>query len=263
MREKVKIMGILNVTPDSFSDGGQFFSVDAAAARALLMVREGADIIDVGGESSGPGSSDVSEEEELRRVIPVISLLRKSQPALFISIDTYKAEVARLAIAAGASMVNDVTALRGDPQMAHVIAQTGVPVVLMYSKDKTARTTRLKKCYRDVVKTVRGFLEERVTCALRAGIKREQIILDPGMGAFVSGEPRYSFEILERLEELKELGFPILVGVSRKSFLGGAVNERLAATLKANALAIKNGADILRVHDVKAHTAAFRDIIEI
>jgi dihydropteroate synthase len=265
---KVKIMGILNVTPDSFSDGGKYMDPDLAVARARQIVEEGADMIDIGGESSGPGSVDVPLEEELRRVIPLVRAIRK---VAFISVDTYKAEVARQAIAAGARMINDVTGLRGDPEMVRVIAATGAPVVLMYSKDPTARTTRLKKHYRDVVKIIYKFLEERIDFVLRNGVKPNQIIIDPGMGAFVSMDPKYSFEILERLAEFKKLGFPILVGVSRKSFLQaepkrgyfinaprraqpqGKIEERLESTLAANRLAIQNGADIIRVHDVPAH----------
>lgn len=251
MGKTVKIMGILNVTPDSFSDGGRFMKPGDAVARALQMIEEGADIIDIGGESSGPGSVDVSVEEELQRVMPVIKKL--SVVSCQLSVDTYKSEVARQAVASGASMINDVTALRGDPQMAHVIAETGVSVVLMYSKDSTARTTRLKKRYRDVVKIILEFLEERIDFALRHGVKREQIIIDPGMGAFVSADPKYSFEILRRLGEFKKLGCPILVGTSRKSFLPEKISERLAPTLLANLIAIQNGADIIRVHDVAEH----------
>lgn len=242
-----------------------------AVARALQMIREGADIIDIGGESSGPGSVDVSVEEELRRVIPVIlslchpefisgssfhldeGILKRVQNDIVISIDTYKSEVARQGVSAGASMINDVTALRGDPKMAAVVAKTGAQIVLMYSKDPTARTTRLKKRYSDAVRTILEFLEERIDFALSQGIKREQIIIDPGMGAFVSADPKYSFEILARLAEFKRLGFPILVGTSRKSFLPGKIEERLKPTLEANILAIKNGADIIRVHDVATH----------
>jgi len=155
-------------------------------------------------------------------------------------------------------MVNDVTALRGDPNMVHVIAETGVSVVLMYSKDKTARTTRIKKHYRDVVKTIHKFLEERIDFALRNGVKPNQIIIDPGMGAFVSTDPKYSFEILQRLAEFKKFGLPILAGTSRKSFLPGKIEERLEPTLAANLLAIQNGANIIRVHDVAAHTRMVR-----
>lgn len=259
-------MGILNATPDSFSDGGKFFrkkgshgSRPAATAlcHALQMVHAGADIIDIGGESSGPGSTDVPVQEELRRIIPIIKTLYHhfiaEDDSVVISVDTYRAEVARQAIAAGARMVNDITALRGDPQMARVIAETGVEIVLMYSKDSTPRTTRVKKRYRDVVKTIAQFLEERIKFCLRAGIKRKQIIIDPGMGAFVSGDPKYSYEILRRLAEFKKLGMPILIGTSRKSFLSGAVRERLVPTLVTHAVAMMNGASIIRVHDVGEH----------
>lgn len=256
MDRKVKIMGILNVTPDSFSDGGKYTLPQAALQQALQLIREGADMIDIGGEASGPGSQYVPAQEEMRRVLLVIERLnrfRLHRPKPVISIDTYKAEVAWNAIAAGASMVNDITALRGDPEMAGVIAKSGVSVVLMYAKDPTARTTRIKKRYRDIMRTVKDFLEARISFAQRTGIKKSQIILDPGMGAFVSMEPKYSYEILRRLGELKVFGCPILVGTSRKSFLPGTIEERLEPTLTANLLAIQNGADIIRVHDVAAH----------
>ncbi|MBI5413431.1 dihydropteroate synthase [Candidatus Peregrinibacteria bacterium] len=246
-------MGILNVTPDSFSDGGQFFDTEKAVKQAQKMVREGADIIDVGGESTGPGSVDVPLAEELRRVIPVIKKLKELNLKAEISIDTYKVQVAREAILAGATIVNDVTAMRGDPEMAAVVSQFGVKVVLMYSKDKIPRTTRELKQYDDVIKTIMYFFEERIAYAQNYGIRRNQMIIDPGMGAFVSGEPKYSFEVLQRLAQFNKLGLPILVGTSRKSFLGGEVDDRLQQTLKASALAAKNGATILRVHDVASH----------
>lgn len=258
MEKRVKIMGILNVTPDSFSDGGKFLDPDSAFVRAQQMIAEGADIIDIGGESSGPGSVDISLEEEFRRVIPVIKKL--SVISCQLSVDTYKSEVARQAIASGASMINDVTALRGDPRMARVVAETGARIVLMYSKDPTARTTRLKKRYRDVVKTILEFLEERIKFVLSQGIKRDQIIIDPGMGAFVSTDPKYSFEILAQLTKFKRLEFPILVGTSRKSFLPGKIEERLEPTLAANLLAIQNGADIIRVHDIASHARLLKTI---
>lgn len=251
-------MGILNVTPDSFFDGNIFLQKKNALRHAGRMVKEGADIIDIGGESSGPGSENVSVEEELRRVIPVVKAVRKKFPELQISVDTYKAEVARRAIAAGATMINDVTALRGDAQMARVIAESGVPVVLMYSKDPTARTTRAKKRYKDVVKTIKDFLRARIAYAKFQGIRDSQIIIDPGMGVFVSGYPKYSFEILARLKEFQPLGYPILVGASRKGFLGGALKDRLGASVVAHITAVQNGANIIRVHDVAAH----RDILD-
>lgn len=253
----VKIMGILNVTPDSFSDGGKFFRGETAVARALQMIKEGASIIDVGGESSGPGSTYVPLQEELRRVIPVIAEIHRRAPRVMISVDTYKAGVARQAIAAGARMVNDVTALRADTKMAPLIAKTGVKVVLMYSKDKTARTTRVAKRYKYVVKTIMEFLKKRIMYARRFGIKKSQIIIDPGMGAFVSAIPGFSYEILCRLQEFKKLGYPVLVGTSRKSFLPGPLHERLGQTLVSNMIAVLNGADIIRVHDVGEHREFF------
>jgi dihydropteroate synthase len=278
MATKVKIAGILNVTPDSFSDGGKFFSLKKALVQAKKLIAAGADIIDVGGESSGPNSTFVPVDEELRRVIPVVlslrallfaegkrkrgnllfakqcplacRLLRRNDNNVIISVDTYKSKVAVQAIAAGTKIINDVTALRGDPKMAGLIAKTGVKIILMYSKDQTARTTRTKKRYKDVIKTIKEFLKERVEFALSQGIKRSQIILDPGMGAFISGDPKYSLEVIRRLGELKDLGFPVLVGISRKSCLPGPLAERDAATFAANLVAIQNGADIIRVHEV-------------
>lgn len=251
-----KLMGILNVTPDSFSDAGQHFSTEAAVTRGLQMVEEGADIIDVGGESTGPGSSDVSLKEELRRVVPVIRALRQRDGNVWISIDTWKAEVARQAIEAGADIVNDVTALRGDPAMASVLAEEKVPVVLMYSKDSTPRTTRDAIQYEDVVKTVKDFLKERVVVAEQAGIARTKVVIDPGMGAFVSGDPKYSVELLRRLREFEALGYSILVGASRKGFIeqlgaGGGPEDRLEGSLAAATMALLNGAHILRAHDVR------------
>lgn len=252
MGNKIQIMGVLNVTPDSFSDGGKFFDVETAVDQARKMIKEGADIIDIGGESSGPRSRNVGLEEELRRVIPVIKRIVPitKKAGVKISIDTYKSQVAKQAIEAGANIINDVTALRGDPEMASVAAETGVPIILMYSKDPTARTTRIKKNYKDVVKTVMDFLKERAEFAIKSGIKKSRIVLDPGMGAFVSSEPKYSYEILRRLGEFNTLGFPILIGTSRKSFLPGAINERLIPSLIANLSAARNGASIIRVHDV-------------
>lgn len=265
-RSCVKIMGILNVTPDSFSDGEKFFvphfSIALAARCAREIIRQGADIIDVGGEATGPGSKNISLKEELHRVVPVIKRLavlpEVKRGKILISVDTYKAEVARQAILAGARIVNDVTALRGDTKMAQVIAKTGVQIILMYSKDSSPRTTRIRRQYRDVVKTVMEFLAKRIEFALRAGIKRRQIIIDPGMGAFVSSDPKCSFEILRRLAEFKQLGFPILVGTSMKSFLPGAVSQRdlsgrRGPTLISNLVAIQNGAAIIRVHDTAQH----------
>lgn len=258
--DQPRIMGILNVTPNSFLDGGEFFDggksggailVDRAVERALAMVQEGADIIDVGGESTGPGSIEVSLEEELRRVIPVIRGIREKNQEVWISVDTWKAEVAKQAILTGADMVNDVMALRmGGEVLAQVVAESGVPVVMMYSKDSSPRTTRDRVEYGDVVQAIKRFFDERLRFAEKHGIKPAQIILDPGMGAFVSGDPRYSFEILRRLGEFKDFGFPILVGASRKGFLGGELKDRMEKSLAAALVAVMNGARFVRVHDV-------------
>lgn len=247
-------MGILNVTPDSFSDGGKFIDVDDAVERALKMVEEGADIIDIGGESTGPGSSDVDVKEELERVIPVFEKLRHKTEVL-LSVDTYKHQVALHALAVGADMVNDVTALRGDDEMAKSLAGHECPVVLMYAKDETPRTTNEDVQYDDVVDSVKRLLKDQIAVAEKAGIKRERVVVDPGMGAFVSSEPFYSLQLLKRLEELQELNCPILVGASRKSFIGKTLDlplhERLEGSLTAAAIAVWNGAAIIRAHDVK------------
>ncbi len=256
--EKPLVMGILNVTPDSFSDGGKFHNHKEAVEYALEMVKQGADILDVGGESTGPGSKDVGAEEELKRVLPVVHMLREQlggRTGAWISVDTYKSEVARAALDAGADMINDVTALRGDAGMASVLAAYDVPVVLMYSKDSTPRTTRDDIHYDDVIRTVKDFFTERAGIAVEGGITRERLILDPGMGAFVSADPKYSLQLLRRLGEFLSFDLPVLVGPSRKSFIGQVLdvplNRRLEGTLGACAAAVMNGASILRVHDVQ------------
>lgn len=254
-----KIMGILNTTPDSFSDGGLYNTVDAAVRRAMQMEREGADIIDIGGESSGPGSKDVSEQEELERVIPIIKAVAE-ETNLPISVDTYKSKVADEAIKAGAAMINDVTAGRVDPKILDVAAKTGSYLVLMYSKDPTARTSKEATQYNDVVQTISMFLWERAQAAEKAGVKKDRIILDTGMGAFISTESKYSFEVIRRLKEFEKLGYPIFVGPSRKSFLGGKLDERLQRTMATVAICLENGADIVRVHDVR-EAVETRDIL--
>lgn len=260
-------MGILNVTPDSFYDGGKFDAPDDAVRRAMQMAEEGADIIDIGGESTGPRSETVSVEEELKRVIPVIEAMRKYDKCnkylsyfrigsiYRISIDTYKAEVAAAALDAGASMVNDVTAGRGDPAMFPLIAARQCSYIMMRSKDNSPRTTVQETSYGDVLATIHAFFEERIAAAEVAGIRRSQIILDPGLGHFVSSDPQYSWHILEHLEFLQDFGCGILVSPSRKSFTAEHPNqppaERLRGTLKATALAIAHGATIIRTHDVR------------
>lgn len=249
MKKETKIMGILNVTPDSFSDGGRFEGGNLLEVLGR-MIEDGVDLVDIGGESTGPGSSDVSLEEELRRVVPAVAAVREAFPELVISVDTWKSEVAEAALEAGADMINDVTAGRGDGRIFEVVARRGAPIVLMYSKDGTPRTTRNVVRYDDVMRTVKDFLRERIEVAKAFGVK--EIIVDPGMGAFVSGDAAPSFELLERIEELDELGCPVLVGTSRKSFLCEGTpssDERLLATL-ATSVWLKGKVDFLRVHDV-------------
>lgn len=252
-----RVMGILNVTPDSFSDGGKFFPPNHAVKRAEEMIKEGADIIDIGGEATGPGSKEVSTEEELRRIISVVERVAKLK--VVVSVDTSKAEVAEQAIKAGAQIINDVSALRGDPKMAQVIVGSGAAIVLMFSHTETGRATREAKKYNDIMATVRAFLVKRIAEAQKAGIKDEQIILDPGMGCFVSAEPFYSFEIIRRLDEMTSMSFPVLVGPSRKSFLGGPEDKRDEKSLAVSTLALVHGASIIRTHDV----AATKRIVEI
>lgn len=249
-KEKLKIMGILNVTPDSFSDGGDFNTTKKALERAKEFEKQGADIIDIGGESTGPGSKNVSSDSELRRVIPIIKELRKISD-LPISIDTYKSEVAKEALEAGANSVNDITALRGDSKMAKIIKKYKCPIILMHSKDSTPRTSIKNKKYKDVVKTIKSFFKKRITYAKKEGIKDSQIIIDPGLGHFVSALPEYSFEIIARLHELKSLGYPILLGISRKSFLGGSMQSRDEKGVAVSAIAYSAGASIIRTHNVK------------
>ncbi|MBI3391727.1 MAG: dihydropteroate synthase [Nitrospirae bacterium] len=246
-------MGILNVTPDSFSDGGRFAADGDAVRAAERMVEEGADIIDVGGESTRPGAPEVSAEEEIRRVVPVVEALAPRLP-IPVSIDTAKAAVARAAIAAGAAIVNDVTALTGDPAMGDVAARAGVPVVLMHMRGtpRTMQADPENLAYGDVVADVRAELSDRLARAERAGIDPALTIVDPGIG--FAKTPEHNLALLARLNELAALGRPILVGPSRKSFIGHVlglpVMDRLEGTAAAVAIAVMNGAHIVRVHDV-------------
>lgn len=245
-------MGILNLTPDSFSDGGQFDAPEMAIRRIEEMIAEGADIIDIGGESTGPGSENVSAKEELSRVKPIIDMIakRKLNSKVLFSIDTYKASVAEYALKNGFQMVNDVTALRGDSEMIELLVKYKPYVVLMYSKDPTPRTTTDKTAYENVIGTISDFLSEQTSELLEAGFPHEKIIIDPGMGAFISSIPDFSFEVIERLKELKKLGYPILVGISRKSCLGGKLEDRDEPSVDWSLKAIKNGASIIRIHNV-------------
>ena len=253
--ERTLIMGILNVTPDSFYEGGKYSSVESALERAREMVEEGADIIDVGGESSRPGSLPVSKDEELSRILPVIKAI-SDELDVPISVDTYRAEVAEEAIKAGAGMVNDITAMGGDESMAEVVSEHGVPICLMHMKG-TPQNMQKNPHYDDTMAEITKFLHERAEYAMAKGIDEKNIILDPGIGfGKRTGEGiEDNCEIIARLAELKSLGFPVLVGASRKTFIGNLSNtrveERLEGSLGAEAMAIANGADILRVHDVK------------
>jgi len=246
------VMGVLNVTPDSFSDGGAFFEPQAAVERGLQMAAEGADLLDVGGESTRPGSEPVSPQEERRRVLPVLQeLARRTNVPL--SIDTRRAEVAAAALEAGARIINDVSALRDDPQMAPLAAERGAAVCLMHMQG-TPRTMQVNPTYREVVSDIKGWLKERTERALEAGIRRDRIVVDPGFG--FGKTPQHNLELLRRLHELHSLGFPVLVGTSRKATLGAILNAgpqgRLYGTLATVACAVMAGCHAVRVHDVQA-----------
>lgn len=248
-----RLMGILNVTPDSFSDGGRFDAVPAALAQAREMLAEGADIIDIGGESTRPGAEEVSAAAELARVRPVIAALRADGIAAPISIDTYKAEVAEQAIAAGATIINDVYGLQREPELAAVAAARGVPLVVMHW-DKARDTGR------DVMAELARYFEVTLGIADKAGVRRDSIVLDPGFGFAKS--LRDNYEILRRLPELMALGFPVLVGTSRKSMIGKLLDvpadERLAGTVATSVLGYTAGAHIFRVHDIRPNRDALR-----
>jgi len=245
------IMGVVNVTPDSFSDGGRFLERERAVQRALALLDQGADILDIGGESTRPGARAVQLEEELERVLPVIRDIRRQRPEALVSIDTYKAPVARAALEAGAVMINDVTALGGDPEMAALAAESGAALVLMHMKG-TPRTMQENPTYQDVVAEVRDFLGRRLERALAAGVEAERVMLDPGIGFGKTLE--HNLLLIRHLESLRGLGRPILLGASRKAFIGlltgRPVEERLWGTIGAHVAGAALGADMVRVHDV-------------
>ena len=242
-------MGIVNVTPDSFSDGGLFLDADAAVEHGRRLAAEGAAILDIGGESTRPGSDPVSEDEELRRVLPVVE--RLSGKGARISIDTTKREVAEAALAAGATLVNDVSAFRFAPDLAGVVADAGAHCCLAHMRGEP-RTMQAQASYEDVVGEVRGFLEERLAFAVDHGVDEERVWLDPGIGFGKTLE--HNLELLRRLDEIVAIGRPVVIGTSRKSFLGKItgrdVAERLPATIATNVLAYERGAAVFRVHDV-------------
>ena len=249
------VLGVVNVTPDSFSDGGRFLSPDVAVAQARRLLEEGAALVDVGGESTRPGAEGVSLDEELRRVLPVLEGLEGAP----LSVDTSKAEVARRALALGAVMVNDVTALRADPELAGVVADGDSYLCLMHMLGEP-RTMQDDPRYDDVVADVCAFLEERLAFAVAAGIPEERICLDPGIGFGKTVE--HNLELLARLDELVTLGRPVLVGASRKRFLGrllgdpDALTGPVAASVAVAVLAYERGASLFRVHDVREHVEA-------
>jgi dihydropteroate synthase len=257
-----RLMGVVNVTPDSFSDGGRFLEPSAAVAHGVRLAGEGAAILDIGGESTRPGADSVSADEELRRVLPVIEgLARELEPSRArLSIDTSKAAVARAALDAGASYVNDVTAFRADPAMAGLVAERGVECCLMHMLGEP-RTMQDDPRYDDVVSDVKAFLERRLAVAVGEGVPEERVTLDPGIG--FGKTLAQNLELLRRLDEIVAIGRPVLVGTSRKSFLGKLtgreVDDRLAGTIATNVLAYARGASVFRVHDV----APLRDALTV
>jgi len=247
---KTYIMGILNVTPDSFSDGGDFVNVDLAVAHAHAMVREGADIIDIGGESTKPGYIEISAEKELERLLPVLKRLVK-EIAVPISVDTYKAKVAREVLKIGANIINDQWGLKKDPGLVEVIAQRQIPVIFMHNQAGTEYKN-------DIMDEIKLSLQESINIALDAGVRKENIILDPGIG--FGKNPGQNMVVMARLHELNVLGYPILLGTSRKSMLGKILDlppkDRVEGTVATTVMGIMQGIDIVRVHDVKENWQA-------
>jgi dihydropteroate synthase len=251
--KRTYIMGVLNVTPDSFSDGGEFQTVENALQQALKMIEAGADIIDIGGQSTRPGALEITLEEELARVIPVITAIRQKS-SIPISLDTTRGIVAEKGIAAGADLINDISGGTFDRLLLPTVAKLAVPIILMHSRGNP-QTMQSLTHYEDLVKEIKEFLQNQVKVALHCGIARENIIIDPGIGFAKTGEQ--NLELLRELEQFRDLNLPILIGVSRKRFIGQITGkddpkERVFGTAAACAIAIAKGADILRVHDVAA-----------
>ena len=267
--ERTYIMGILNATPDSFSGDGLYTeNAQDMLLQARSFIESGADILDVGGESTRPGSAPVDADEEMRRVIPIIRTIAEHLPQTLVSIDTYKASVAEAALNAGAHIVNDVWGLRADPELAHVVARVGCPVILMHNRSNPASVEVREKLgnayiateYADLLEEVKAELLESVEIAKQAGVKSEAIILDPGIGFGKTVEQ--NLELNNRLDEIRQLGYPVLLGPSRKSFIGYTLDlpadERLEGTAASVAIGIARGADIIRIHDVKEMTRVAR-----
>jgi dihydropteroate synthase len=250
LHERVHVMGVVNVTPDSFSDGGQYLQCDAAVEHAMALVEQGADLLDIGAESSRPGADPVEEDEEVRRLLPVVRDLVK-RTTVPISIDTTKAAVAERALDAGASLVNDISALQFDPRMAEVVVRLGAGVILMHMQG-TPKTMQQRPVYANVVEDVHAFLSDRLSVAIEAGIKREMILIDPGIGFGKNIE--HNLKLLAHVDRFLPLGRPILAGVSRKGFIGTVLDRpvggRLMGTAAAVVVAIMKGVRVVRVHDV-------------
>jgi dihydropteroate synthase len=258
MRRRTAVMGIVNVTPDSFSDGGKYFAPERAVARGEEFARSGADLVDIGGESTRPGAAPVSAEDEIARVVPVIRALRR-KVAIPISIDTTKSQVARAALDEGADLVNDISALGFDPAMAALVAAERVPVVLMHMQG-TPRTMQQGPAYKDVLEEVKSYLQRRIEFAMAAGVEADRIIVDPGIGFGKNLE--HNLALVRGLSALAGLGRPVLVGTSRKTFigklLGAGPEERLEGSLAAAVATALAGANMIRVHDVKEAARAVR-----
>ena len=248
--KRTYIMGILNVTPDSFSDGGDFSNIDIAVNHAKEMINEGADIIDLGGESTRPGHSYVDADEEKRRILPVIKRL-KEEINVPISVDTYKSDVAQEALELGVEMINDIWGLTKDSNMANIVAKYDAYICIMHNQDGTEYN-------KDIMESIKEFLQDSIDLALKSGIKKEKIVLDPGIGFGKTFEQ--NLEVLKRLDEIKTFGYPVLLGTSRKSVIGNVLNvepkQRLEGTIATTVLGIRDGVDIVRVHDVKENLKA-------
>ena len=263
-KRETLVMGIVNVTPDSFSDGGKFFSPEVAISHASKLIIQGADIIDIGGESTRPGAEQVSESEELKRVIPVIEKIRTDNPTILISIDTTKASVAKHAVEAGADIINDVSGLSFDNNMIGIVENLNIPVVIMHMKGNP-QNMQLNPKYKDIVNEIIDFFKMKIKIAIQSGINRSMIILDPGIGFGKTVE--HNFELLSRLNEFNVLELPIMIGPSRKSFIGITLDlppeDRVEGTAAAVSAGVMNGASIVRVHDVKSMKRVVRIIEKV
>ena len=263
-KRETLVMGIVNVTPDSFSDGGKFFSPEVAISHASKLITQGADIIDIGGESTRPGAKQVSESEELKRVIPVIEKIRTDNPTILISIDTTKASVAKHAVEAGADIINDVSGLSFDNNMIGIVESFNIPVVIMHMKGNP-QNMQLNPKYKDIVNEILDFFKMKIKIAIQSGINRSMIILYPGIGFGKTVE--HNFELLSRLNEFNVLELPIMIGPSRKSFIGITLDlppeDRVEGTAAAVSAGVMNGASIVRVHDVKSMKRVVRIIEKV